>query len=103
MRVTIIRDDNMVIVDGVARTVSCASLQASFHALQWDGVRGEIEYAALRCEHCGVRSKKGNETITDLAPFQPYIALWQVEDARVKMEEAAAAQEAQANVARPES
>jgi hypothetical protein len=94
MRVTIVKDDNMVSVDGRAYAVDCSDLPAAFHALQWDGMAGEIEYAALRCEHCGVRSKKGNETITDLAPYQKYVDKWQT--ARVEAEAAKVAAEMEA-------
>ncbi len=76
-RVIIIRDGNTVIVDGERHEVDCSNLPGDFHALQWNGTSGEIEYAAVRCEHCGVRSKKANEFIRDLAPFQPYVDAWQ--------------------------
>lgn len=85
----IVREDNRVIVDGVSRTVNCSSLPADFHALHWDGVTGEIEYSAVRCPHCAATSKKLNSVTTDIAPYQPYVNAWNVEDARVKAEEAA--------------
>ena len=84
MRVTIVREDNLVIVDGEGHTVDCSELQAPFHALQWDGVRGEIEYAATRCDHCGVRSKRGNELISDLSPYQKYVDAWQIAKAAIQ-------------------
>lgn len=73
MRVTIIKDDNAVLVDGERRTVDCSGLPADFHALQWSGFAGEVEYSATRCDHCGVRAKKGNAIITDVSPYQTYI------------------------------
>lgn len=76
MRVTIIRDDNAVIVDGERHTVDCTGLPADFHALQWSGFAGEVEYVVTRCEHCNVRSKKGNVLISDLAPYQKYVDAW---------------------------
>lgn len=88
MRFTIIKDDNKVLVDGVARTVDCSSLPPDFHALQWDGVDGEIEHRMTRCDHCGARSKKGNVLISELSPYQIYIDAWHVEDERVKAAEA---------------
>lgn len=87
MRVTIVKDDNSVYVGGVCRTVDCSKLPADFHALQWGGTHGEVEYRAIKCEHCGVRSKKGNVTISDLSPYQSYVDAWKVEDARVRQEE----------------
>lgn len=76
MRVTIVKDDNMVIVDGVGRAVDCSGLPENFHALQWNGFAGEVEYAIRLCNHCGVRSKKGNDIISDLAPYQVYVDRW---------------------------
>lgn len=76
MRVTIVKDDNIVIVDGVARVVDCSALPENFHALQWDGSRGEVEYAATRCGHCGARSKKGNDILSELGEYQVYVDRW---------------------------
>lgn len=84
MRATIIRDDNAVTVDGVRFEVGAvALLAADIHAIQWDGVRGEIEYAYVTCAHCGVGSKKPNEAITDFSPYQPLL------DAHAKLKAAA--------------
>jgi hypothetical protein len=99
MRVTVVKDDNTVIVDGERHTVDCSSLPSDFHALQWDGDRGEVEHVATQCEHCGVRSKKGNELISDLSPYQSYIDAWHVVNAEAK---AAAEAERQADAARSE-
>jgi hypothetical protein len=49
-RVTVIRADNVVYIDGVAEhDVDCSDLPDYFHALQWygdaDPPYGEIEYA----------------------------------------------------------
>lgn len=88
MRVTIVKDDNKVIVDGEAHTVNCAPLPAGFHALQWDGTRGEVEYAVTHCEHCGAHSKKANVQVSDLSPYEPYLDLWRT--AKALAEDAAA-------------
>lgn len=98
MRVTIVKDDNAVIVDGTRHTVDCGALPADFHVLQWAGDLGEIEYRMTRCVHCTARTKKGNETISDLSPYQTYVDAWRVADTAAKAEEAARA----ANVAGPE-
>lgn len=90
MRVTIIKDDNAVNLDGMRRTVDCTDLPADFHALQWGGTSGEVEYRMTRCDHCSARSKKGNVLISDLSPYQKYVDAWHVEDARVRAEQAAA-------------
>ncbi len=76
MRVTIIKDDNAVVVDGEHRIVDCSTLPEDFHALQWNGTSGEIEYRVARCAHCGARSKKGSEFIVDLGPYVSYVAAW---------------------------
>lgn len=76
MRIVIVKDDNTVIVDGEAREVDCTKLPADFHALQWDGARGEVEYSVTRCDHCGARTKKGNALITELGPYTDYLHAW---------------------------
>ena len=43
-KVTIVKSDNKVIVDGVDRTVDCSGQAANLHAVQWDGSAGEVEY-----------------------------------------------------------
>ena len=99
MRVTIIKDDNTVNVDGVRHDVDCGALPADFHALQWDGDAGEIEYRMTRCDHCSARSKKSNEFIRDLSPYQTYVDAWRVADTAAKVK---AAQEA-ADAAGPQA
>lgn len=43
-KITIVKDDNIVIVDGVERTVDCTGQAANLHAVQWNGSAGEVEY-----------------------------------------------------------
>lgn len=76
MRVTIIKDDNAVVVNGEKHAVDCSDLPADFHALQWNDLSGEIEFRITRCTHCSARSKKGNEIISDFAPYAPYVSAW---------------------------
>lgn len=101
MRLTIIKDDDKVIVDGQLFTVDCSGLPADFHALQWDGQHGEVEYAATRCEHCGARSKKGNAILTDVSAYQPYVDAWNA--AKVKAIAEREAERAKADAAGPEA
>lgn len=89
MRVTIIKDDNAVNIDGVRRSVDLTELPAGLHVVQWDGARGEIEYKTITCDHCGTRSRKMNEPINDIAPYQKYVDAWNVADAEAKADEAA--------------
>lgn len=76
MRVTIIRDDNTVLVDGEGYTVDCTPLPADFHALQWDGTSGEVEYRMTVCSHCNTRSKKPNLFVNDMTPYLSYVDAW---------------------------
>lgn len=76
MRVTIIRDDSAVVVDGERHQVDVSALPADVHAIQWDGVNGEIEYSLAVCTHCNSRSKKPNEYIKDFAPYAAYVNAW---------------------------
>lgn len=101
MRVTIVSDDNAVIVNGERHTVDCSSLPADFHALQWNETKGEIEYRLVQCDHCGARSKKGNEFITDLSPYMKFVDAWQAALAAHEAQVAAAlaAHEAEAEKA----
>ncbi len=72
MRVSIIKTDNTVYIDGVPKFVDCSSLPANFHALQWDGESGEVEYTG--------KPKPLNEDITDLTPYLPFITAWQQDE-----------------------
>lgn len=110
MRVTIVKDDNAVIVNGERHTVDCSSLPADFHALQWDGEHGEVEFMPTRCTHCGARSKKGNAILSDVTPYQPYIDAWHAAKAVADAEKAAAivkamadAEEAEKDAAGPQA
>jgi hypothetical protein len=44
MRVSIIRDNATVTVDGVCYAVDVSELPSYFHAIQWDGSKGHIEF-----------------------------------------------------------
>jgi hypothetical protein len=99
MRVTIIKDDNAVNVDGERHTVDCSGLPADFHALQWDGTIGEIEYRMVACSHCGGRNKKPNALISDLAPYSVYVDGWHVAKAAAEKAYAEAKAEAEAKAA----
>lgn len=92
MRVTIIKETNTVVIDGEVHHVDCSSLPADFHALQWDGTHGEIEYCMTRCDHCGARSRKANEIISDASPYNAFVEAWKV----AKAEAIAAAEAAKA-------
>ena len=44
MKLTIVPNDNLVIVDGEPESVDLSHLPEGIHAIQWDGENGEIEY-----------------------------------------------------------
>jgi hypothetical protein len=73
---TIIKEDNAVYIDGVARTVDCSAL--AFHALQWNASPGygHIEYPSVTCPGCRGVSKQPNTVISDVVAYQPYIDAW---------------------------
>ena len=65
MKLTIIADDKMVIVDGRALQIDLSGFPAGIHAVQWDGTKGHIE-----------RPGQGNEAITNTATFSTWISRW---------------------------
>lgn len=70
MRVGIIRNDNVVIVDGKGANVDLSGLPPEIHAIQWYGLAGEIEYAPTFTD-AGL-AKKPNKVIMDFEPYQAY-------------------------------
>jgi hypothetical protein len=65
MRISIIAEDNTVMLDGKHHTTDCSGLLVDrIRALQWYGDHGEIEF---------VNHAAPNEKITSLAPFMHYI------------------------------
>ena len=67
MRLTIIRDDNTVIIDGQVAKVDCSGMLANYHAVQWYDDHGEIE------------TRRGdNIQLTDLRTFQAIIKKAQI-------------------------
>jgi hypothetical protein len=92
MRLTIIKQDNAVYIDGMVREIDCSSLDASFHALQWDETSGEIEV-------CNPVTKKmvRNDVIDSIAPYQSFVDAWNAQAAaEAEAAAALAAQNAQA-------
>lgn len=66
MKITLIRNDGVVLVDGRAFHVDLSDLPANIHAVQWDGAKGHIEYI-----------NQANKSIASPAAFQPWVARWQ--------------------------
>lgn len=69
MRLTIIRDDNSVGVNGEFREIDLSSLDADLRALQWNGVAGHIEHY----------STPTNTAITNIDNFANIVFLWQTQ------------------------
>lgn len=70
MRVTIVREDNLVIIDGEPRRVDLSGMPNTIHAVQFDGRQGEIEFRKRE----GV--KPPPEKIANLDQFKKYIDAW---------------------------
>lgn len=68
MRLTIIKSDNEIYVDGFCVKVDCQSLDADVHAVQWNGERGWVEFVGD-----GFSPKPVNQDIDSVAPYQSLI------------------------------
>ncbi len=66
MRVTLIKDDNIVGFDREFRDVDLSGLDESIHAVQWNNSAGHIEY----------NGSAPNEVLTDFTAYQQYIDAW---------------------------
>lgn len=71
MRLTLIRVDGFIVIDGTKHIVDLSSIDQSIHAIQWYDDQGEIEYADSRGRIVE------NVKITSLDNFQYVISLWQ--------------------------
>jgi hypothetical protein len=69
-RLTIIKSDNLVGIDGQSSNVDCSSLPENFHALQWNQNEsiGEIEWNG--------NPRPGNTIITELGEYDVFVDLW---------------------------
>lgn len=70
MQLTIIPIDNVVIIDGVARTIDCSAMDPAIHAVQWNENSGEVEFKTID----GIRAP--NLMIDSLADFEPQVDAW---------------------------
>lgn len=85
MKITMVQEDNWVVVDGVARKVDLSTMQEVIHALQYDTDTGEgmVEYDEVQ------KIKKGEDTLLlqdvpiDKADFinqfQKFVVAWEAE------------------------
>src|SRR5690242_19654221 len=65
MRITIVRDDSVVGVDGIFRRIDLSAMPAGIRAVQWNGVNGHIEYDDM-----------ANGPLNNIADFQQFIDAW---------------------------
>jgi hypothetical protein len=65
MRITIVRDDNVVGVDGVFRRTDLSAMPVGIRAVQWNGMSGHIEY-----------DDASNVPLQCIADFQQFIDAW---------------------------
>ncbi len=65
MRITIVRDDSVVGVDGVFRRVDLSAMPAGIRAVQWNGISGHIEYDDAL-----------NMPLQSIVDFQQFIDAW---------------------------
>jgi hypothetical protein len=80
MLVSIVIDDNVVLVDGAAETVDCSALAAEGkRAVQWRNTAGHVEFASVVDPDTLTVNRAPNEVITDFSPYQPYVDAWQIE------------------------
>jgi sRNA-binding protein len=81
MKLTVIREDNMVIVDNVSHSIDCSELPTFVHAIQFDNGVGHIEFNVD-----GNGRKMGNVKITDITFANYLVDRHKIEDERVKKE-----------------
>lgn len=73
MRVTIVKRDGIVCVDGTClNNIDTSDIPDEVRAVQWFGGFGEVEVVDQ------VTGKPGNVRIESIAPYQVWIDRWQV-------------------------
>lgn len=85
MKLTIIKEDNMVLVDGKALELDLSTITfpENFWALQWNSSSGHIEYNSPMIQ---------NNEITSLPDWANVcVTKWQTRKTKIEAEEAAAA------------
>jgi len=93
MRVTIVKEDNVVLVDGEALNfdLSTITFPENFWALQWNGSSGHVEYNSPMIQ---------NDEITSLPDWANVcVTKWQTRKTEIEAEKAAAAAAAEAAAA----
>jgi hypothetical protein len=76
MRMTIVKSDTFVAIDGLGfNGIDMSNLSSDFHALQWYETFGNLELIDP------VTRVMRNETVDNLAPYDPQISGWNAKKA----------------------
>jgi hypothetical protein len=67
MRLTIIKDDGVVGIDGVFKTIDLSSLSPGIRVVQWDGTSGHLEFYS---------DVSPNLPINSIDAYQVYVDAW---------------------------
>ena len=77
MKLVIIADDSRVCVDGICYDdLDISALDPTVHAIQWNGVYGEVEYKPVF--ENGQITKPQNQVITSIDSYQWAVGAWNV-------------------------
>lgn len=96
MKLTIVVDDKLVIVDGVGlKPIDMTGIDEMIHAVQWNGTRGDVEYRA----HDEHGNRRHNTKFDDVSTYQTFIDRWNVAKVAYDASVAAAAAAKQAAIA----
>lgn len=87
MKMTAIKDDGMVYVDGRPMKVDMSDLPDFVHAVQWDENKGFLEF---KPDKTGIRMP--NITFNDLAPYKFLFDRWKMRSEHIQQEEQQALQ-----------
>lgn len=71
MRVTIVRENNAVTIDGATREVDCSGVDSDIRVIQWIDETGWLEFVNGLGEPFRV-----NQPIDDIGPYQYLIDAW---------------------------
>ena len=80
MKLVVVADDARVVVDAVGYDeLDMSQLNPTIHAVQWNGVYGEVEYKPVFAN--GAITKAPNQIITSIDSYQWAIDAWGVANA----------------------
>lgn len=71
---TIVSNDSLVIVDGIALKVDLSGIDPLIHAVQWKNDKGHVEWK----EHDLDGNRQHDTKIIDVTPYQVFVDRWTV-------------------------